>query len=47
MLGANGSCKPSNVASGLSHAAVIFNPQLGWGRLDTYQAVQACHALLF
>jgi len=47
MLGASGNCKASNVASGLSHAAVIFNPQLGWGRLDTYQAVQACHGLLF
>jgi len=47
MLGANGNCTPSNVASGLSHAAIIYNPQLGWGRLDTYQAVQSCHGLLF
>lgn len=47
MLGANGNCKPSNVASGLSHAAIIYNPELGWGRLDTYQAVQSCHGLLF
>ena len=47
VLGANGNCKPSNVASGLSHAKVIFNPELGWGRLDSYQAVQACHTLVF
>jgi subtilisin family serine protease len=47
MLGANGNCKPANVAAGLSHAAVIFDPALGWGRLDSYRAVQACHSLLF
>jgi subtilisin family serine protease len=47
MLGANGNCKPGNVAAGLAHAAVIFDPALGWGRLDSYQAVQACHSLLF
>jgi subtilisin family serine protease len=45
MVGANGNCKPSHVASGLSHAKVIFNPELGWGRLDSFQAVQACHLL--
>jgi subtilisin family serine protease len=45
MLGKNGGCTPSKVASGLSHADVIFNPQLGWGRLDTYSAVQSCHGL--
>lgn len=42
MLGTNGNCSPSNVSTGLSRATVIFNPQLGWGRLDTYQAVQWC-----
>lgn len=47
MLGANGNCHPANVASGLSHAALIFDPELGWGRLDSYQALQACHGLLF
>jgi subtilisin family serine protease len=46
MLGTNGNCKASNVASGLAHADIIFNPELGWGRLDTYQAVQSCHGLL-
>jgi subtilisin family serine protease len=43
MLGANGNCTSSKVASGLAHAASISDPQLGYGRLDTYQAVQACH----
>jgi subtilisin family serine protease len=43
MLGANGNCTSANVASGLVHAASIFDPQLGYGRLDTYQAVQSCH----
>jgi subtilisin family serine protease len=43
MLGANGDCTTSNVASGLAHARNISDPQLGYGRLDTYLAVQACH----
>ncbi len=43
MLGANGNCTKSNVASGLAHARNISDPQLGYGRLDTYLAVQACH----
>lgn len=45
MLGKNGGCTSAKVASGLSHADVIFNPELGWGRLDTYQAVKSCHGL--
>jgi subtilisin family serine protease len=43
MLGTNGNCTSSNVASGLAHAVNISDPQLGHGRLDTYQAVQSCH----
>ena len=43
MLGTNGNCTYSTVASGLAHAASIYDPQLGHGRLDTYQAVQSCH----
>ena len=43
MLGANGNCTTSKVASGLAHATSISDPQLGYGRLDTYQAVQSCH----
>jgi thermitase len=45
MLGANGNCGPSNVAAGLAHADVIFDPALGWGRLDTYLAVESCQSL--
>jgi subtilisin family serine protease len=43
MLGTNGRCTSSNVASGLAHAVNISDPQLGHGRLDTYQAVRSCH----
>ncbi len=45
MLGHNGNCTPSKVSSGLQHADLIFNPELGWGRLDTYLAVKSCHSL--
>ena len=45
MLGRNGNCTPAKVASGLRHDAIIFNPQLGWGRLDTYLAVKSCRGL--
>jgi len=43
MLGSNGGCTSSNVASALTHADNISDPQLGYGRLDSYNAVQACH----
>ena len=43
MLGMNGNCNGSKVASGLAHADSISTPQLGHGRLDTYLAVQYCH----
>ena len=43
MLGTNGNCTSSNVASALAHAHSISDPQLGHGRLDTYLAVQSCH----
>jgi subtilisin family serine protease len=46
MLGKNGNCTSASVAAGLAHADIIFNPALGWGRLDTYSAVQACQGLL-
>jgi subtilisin family serine protease len=46
MRGKNGGCSSSKVPSGLAHADTIFNPQLGWGRLDSYSAVRACHGLL-
>ena len=43
MLGKNGGCTVSNVASGLAKSDWISDPQLGNGRLDTYSAVQFCH----
>src|SRR5437016_3682040 len=43
MLGANGNCTSSRVASGLTHAASISDPQPAYGLLDTDQAVQSCH----
>ncbi|HSB74838.1 MAG TPA: S8 family serine peptidase [Terriglobales bacterium] len=43
MLGQNGGCSVSNVASGLAQADSISDPQLGHGLLDTYSAVQFCH----
>jgi subtilisin family serine protease len=42
MLGTNGNCTSSKVAPGLAKAVSISNPQLGYGRLDTYRAVQSC-----
>lgn len=42
MLGNNGGCDSEDIASGLAHAVWISDPQLGHGRLDTYQAVQSC-----
>ena len=46
MLGKNGGCSSAKVPSGLAHADVIFNPSLGWGRLDSYSALTACHGIL-
>lgn len=46
MLGQNGGCSSTKVASALTHADIIFNPSLGWGRLDAYSALSACHGLL-
>jgi hypothetical protein len=42
MLGKNGGCYASNMASGLAKADSISDPQMGYGRLDTYTAVQFC-----
>jgi subtilisin family serine protease len=43
MLGTNGNCTAANVAPGLARADSISDPQLGYGRLDTYLAVNYCH----
>jgi subtilisin family serine protease len=45
MMGANGNCPSSRVPMGLANADYIGNLNLGYGRLDTYQALQACHLL--
>ncbi len=45
MLGANSNCPAWTVPMGLANADYIGNLNLGFGRLDTYQAVQACNLL--
>jgi subtilisin family serine protease len=45
MMGANGNCPSSMVPMGLANADYIGNLNMGYGRLDTYQALQACHLL--
>ena len=43
MLGTHGNCPAALVPLGLAHADWIGDLDLGFGRLDTYSAVQACH----
>jgi hypothetical protein len=45
MLGSNGGWSSSHVPLGLSAADFIGNLDMGYGRLDTYQSVQACRIL--
>jgi subtilisin family serine protease len=45
MMGTNSNCPSWSVSQGLADAHYIGNLNLGFGRLDTYQAVQACHIL--
>jgi subtilisin family serine protease len=46
MLGSNGGCsRRSSVLPGLAVADYIGNLDMGFGRLDTYQAVLACRVL--
>lgn len=42
MMGAHGNCPALLVPVGLARADWISNPDLGFGRLDTYRAVQTC-----
>ena len=42
MLGTNGNCSSSSIGLGLANADFIANPQLGFGRLNTYKAVLTC-----
>jgi subtilisin family serine protease len=45
MLGANGGCSSSSVPWGLAVADHIGDLDMGFGRLDSYQAVLACRVL--
>ena len=45
MLGANGSCSSSQVPTALANADFIGDPDLGFGRLNSYRAVLTCHLL--
>jgi hypothetical protein len=45
MVGTNGNCSSRNVSTGLANAHYIGDLNLGFGRLDTYQALQACRLL--
>jgi subtilisin family serine protease len=43
MMGTHGNCPTTLVPAGLARADWISDPDLGFGRLDAYNAVQACH----
>ena len=43
LRGTHGNCPAALVRFGLARAVWISDPDLGFGRLDTYKAVQACH----
>jgi len=43
MMGQNGGCSSRSVALGVADAHYIGYPDLGFGRLDTYQALKACN----
>ena len=45
MMGQNGNCSSRSVPAGLANAHYIGYLDLGYGRLDTYQAMQACKLL--
>jgi thermitase len=45
LAGMNGGASPSDVAAALAHAAPLNDPDLGWGRLDIYQVIEAGRAL--
>ena len=45
MMGRNSNCPNWTVAGGLADAHYIGNLDLGFGRLDTYQAMRACNTL--
>jgi subtilisin family serine protease len=45
MLGANSNCPSATVPIGLANADYIGDLNLGFGRLDTYKAMQTCNLL--
>jgi subtilisin family serine protease len=45
MMGQSSGCPSSSVPIGLAHAHYIGYLDLGFGRLDTYQALQACNLI--
>jgi subtilisin family serine protease len=45
MMGANSNCPSRSIPIGLADARYIGDPNLGFGRLDTYQAMQTCNLL--
>jgi subtilisin family serine protease len=45
MMGTNSKCSSSTVPSGLAAAHYIGDLDMGFGRLDSYQAIQACSPL--
>ena len=45
MLGFNGGCSSSHVALALANADFIGDPDLGFGRLNSYRAVLSCRLL--
>ncbi len=45
MMGNNSNCASWTVPLGLAYADYIGDSDMGFGRLDTYQAVQACNLI--
>jgi uncharacterized protein (DUF779 family) len=45
MLGTNGGCSSGHVPLGLAAADYIGDPDMGFGRLDTYQSLLACRII--
>jgi len=45
MMGSNSNCPSWMVPYGLADADYLGNLNLGFGRLDTYKALQACNVL--
>jgi subtilisin family serine protease len=43
LMGTHGNCPGTAVPLALARADWIYDLDLGFGRLDSYQAVQVCH----